>query len=57
MPAVGLRWKIPRLAKREAQRRLVEAILPERTEEHAPAIQVVRSDHRWEFGKRVEGIR
>jgi integrase len=27
------------IAKREAQRRLVEAILPERTEEHAPAIQ------------------
>jgi hypothetical protein len=43
MPAVGLRRKsIPRLVrlpKREAQRRLVEAILPERTEEHAPAIQ------------------
>ena len=27
------------IAKREAQRRLVEAILPERNEEHAPAIQ------------------
>ena len=27
------------IAKREAQRRLVQAILPERTEEHAPATQ------------------
>ena len=61
MPAVGLRWKsIPRLVRLPKERpsdvwsRLFFPNEPRNTHRQ---FKVVRSDHRWEFGKRVEGIR